>query len=99
VFYKYANSKLKTRSGIADLENEDGSTTTNDKEKAQLLNNFFSSVFTIEGTHNIPTKAQLNIPESLTNLNFNEIDIIKLLEKLKVNKSPGPESLGNVEQL
>ena len=41
LFYSYANSKIKSRTGVADLTKTDGSKTSNDKEKAELLNNFF----------------------------------------------------------
>jgi len=53
-FYKYAQSKLKIRTGIAYLVQENGSLTTTDKQKADVLSNFFSSVFTREDTNNMP---------------------------------------------
>ena len=40
-FYAYANSKMKTKEGVADLLDEEGKTITNNKEKANILNNFF----------------------------------------------------------
>ena len=49
-FWQYANSKRKTKSGIAELKykNDKGekSITECDKDKANVLANFFSSVFT-----------------------------------------------------
>jgi hypothetical protein len=52
IFWKYANSKRKINTGISELkfkseEGEERKTTT-DKEKAEVLASFFSSVFTIE---------------------------------------------------
>ena len=51
LFWKYANSKRKTNTGISELkfktEGEERKTKT-DKEKAEVLANFCSSVFTIE---------------------------------------------------
>jgi len=41
-FFKYANSKLKTRSGVAELQREDGSVTQTDEEKAEVLNRFLA---------------------------------------------------------
>ena len=35
------------KSCISDLEKPDGNLTTSDKEKAETLNSFFSSVFTV----------------------------------------------------
>ena len=40
--------QMKTKENIHNLEKTDGSTTTNDKEKAEELLRQFSSVFTIE---------------------------------------------------
>jgi hypothetical protein len=51
-FGQYANSKRKTKSGIAELKYKDGNgeskTTNGDKEMSEVLADFFSSVFTKE---------------------------------------------------
>ena len=47
-------SKLKVKTAISDLKNEDGGEITEDKKKAKAFNNFFSSVFTLEDTTRIP---------------------------------------------
>ena len=44
--FRYANSGMKTRSGIADSQTEGAAVT--DLEKSEALNDFCSSVFTIE---------------------------------------------------
>ena len=43
-------SKTKVKSGIRDLIKDDGVKTQTDEEKAELLNDFFVSVFTQEYT-------------------------------------------------
>jgi hypothetical protein len=53
-FYAYARSKLKTKEGIADLEDGKGSTATSDEDKANVLNDFFCSVFMKEGLEDLP---------------------------------------------
>ena len=45
-FWAYVKSRTKTRSTIPALKNKDGSLASTPSEKAEALNNFFSSVFT-----------------------------------------------------
>ena len=93
-FFKYANSKLKTKSGMGDLITENGSVMSDDREKAQEFNNFFSSVFTHEDTVNMPQNVPVKIVKGkLANVFFNESDISKILRNLKPNKSPGPDKV------
>ena len=54
-FWSYTRSRLKTRQKIPPLKKPDGTKANTPKEKADLLNEFFSSVFTIEDTDNIPS--------------------------------------------
>lgn len=47
-FTKYVNNKLNGSNGIAPLKNNVGKLVHTDTDKAELLNNYFSSVFTID---------------------------------------------------
>ena len=40
-FYKFVNSKMKTKSRVADLSDESGVKTSTEKEKSEVLNKFF----------------------------------------------------------
>ena len=84
---------MKTQSGVADLQCENGSMTKTDEEKAEVLNQFFSSVYTVEDLVNIPTKAQTNVQEILSDIDFSSDDIMKILSNLKADKSPGPDKI------
>ena len=46
--WKYCKSKLKNKSRLGDMLKEDGNLTSEDQEKAELLNKYFKSVFTRE---------------------------------------------------
>ena len=56
-FYSYMNSKTKSKDAIGDLIKEDGTLSTDDADKCNLLNRFFSSVFTQEDRATIPDVA------------------------------------------
>jgi len=47
-FTKYVKNKLNGSNGIAPLKNNVGKLVHTDTDKAELLNNYFSSVFTID---------------------------------------------------
>ena len=93
LFWNYVNDKMKSRQPVSDLRKENGELTTNDEEKAQVLNDFFSSVFTREDQTNIPELIQREVPKPLTKVNFTAANIEKRLLKLKTSKSPGPDGL------
>ena len=69
----YINSKLKTKTGIADLDIETGKATT-DSEKAEALNKFFSDHvrFTDDDTSNIPSFHTEEIRKPLAELKITE---------------------------
>jgi hypothetical protein len=92
-FYAYTSSKLKTREGVADLENEDGTFVTVDMDKATKLNNFFCSVFTQEDTSCIPTCESKQCISPLKDIDI-EVEVVKkLLKTLDESKSQGPDEL------
>ena len=60
-FYKYASSKLKTRAKIPDLFKPDESCTNTDRDKAEVLNDFFSSVFIEEDLSSMPFPGDIKL--------------------------------------
>ena len=120
-FWKYTQSKLKTRAGIPDLmmpggilksaEGEPdlilpGSSdkkyknyqaskfTCSDQEKADLFSTYFESVFTKEpDSENLPIFEKRNYTSELNTIEITADAVKKKLTKIKVNKSPGPDSI------
>ena len=94
VFWNYINSKRKVKDNIAPLW--DGEKfITDDKGKADILNKFFSSVFTKEDLSNLPnmTAGENSDGIILTDLRVSQEAVHKKLKSLNPNKSPGPDQL------
>ena len=89
LFWGYTKSRLKTRQRIPSLTKPDGTTASTAKEKADLLNEFFSSVFTIEDLENTPSPKVRDINEILTTIEITPEMVQKKLEDLNPNKTPG----------
>ena len=95
-FWRYVRSKTKTKDGISDLIMEDGSLSKSDEEKANVLNQFFASVFTREDLNNVPTlEDRLSSDDVLSDIDITEEMVLKILTDLNVTKSPGPDGIHN----
>ena len=95
--WSYIKSKSKTKSGIGELltdpSNSDSIKTDNDTEKAQILANFFESVFTREPEGEVPVLPAKQVLFPMNNLEISPDDVQKILSKLKVDKSPGIDKM------
>ena len=94
-FWNYVNNKTKTKPGVPNLnksENKDD-VTTNDQEKANVLLDFFSSVFTQEPNTEIPELPERNHTSKLESIEINEEIVNKKLKGLNSSKSPGPDGI------
>ena len=68
--------------------------TKNDAEKAEVLSEFFSSVFTCEPDTNIPTLEPKNFNEPFIDaIMVTKQEIKKKLDKVKIDKSQGPDDV------
>jgi len=90
-FWAYTNSGMKVRTGVGDLEKDDGTLTQNDHDKAEVLSDFFKSVFTEEDTTNIPRLAERHGGNFISDADITEDLVLEKLKALKTNKSPGPD--------
>jgi len=94
-FYSYVRSKAKAKVQISSLKDESGNILSNDFDKATNFNTFFASVFTRENVHEEPKPDDFRIlnGNKCTDILFDDEDVLKLLDKLRANKSPGPDEL------
>ena len=93
-FYSYMKKKTSNKVGIGPLKDSSGNMTSDDEKMAELLNNFFCSVFTREDVSNLPEAEQLfEGDEPLVTTDFTEEKVRVKLLKLKQNSAPGPDRL------
>ena len=94
-FFKYVNSKRRSKENIGPIPVEDGHLTNRDEEKAEAFNVFFASVFS-----NTDRSWAAQSPESEgqecgnSDFPFVDTEIVRdQLYQLNVHKSMGPDGI------
>jgi hypothetical protein len=91
-FNSYIKSKTKSRSSIGPLK-DGGKTINDDFETAQVLNKFFTSVFTFENTNEIPSMPTLPSNSEITDIKINPSIVEKKINALKNSSACGPDEI------
>ena len=95
-FYAYARSKQRTKVRVGPLKDNLGNLVTDAALQADMLNDYFSSVFTKENLNRVPQATEVfkgTQEESLESIFINEDLVKKKLDKLDTNKSQGPDEI------
>ena len=91
LFWKYVRSNTKVRVDVDKLLKDDGTLTCSDHEVANHLNDFFTSVYTDEPTSEVPTLPDRSNGSTLQHTEITHEDVLHQLNRLKPNKSCGPD--------
>ena len=92
IFWKYAKSRLKTKPSIPSLSRPNGIKATSSKDKAETLNEYFSSIFTLQVLHDIPA-APTYLVDVISTIDTTPDIVREKLKSLNPNKSPGQDNL------
>ncbi|XP_069607092.1 uncharacterized protein [Ranitomeya imitator] len=92
LFFNYINSKRIKTENVGPLKNSEERMVVDDEEKANILNTFFSTVFTVENEMlgEIPRNNENPI---LRVTNLTQEEVRNRLNKIKIDKSPGPDGI------
>ena len=90
-FYAYINSAKKTRGKIGPLKNENGELVTEPKRQAQMLNEFYASVFTTGGACDY--QGENREGGSLDEIMITESKVLSVIESLKEDSACGPDGI------
>ncbi|CAJ0966536.1 unnamed protein product, partial [Ranitomeya imitator] len=92
LFFNYINSKRIKTENVGPLKNSEERMVVDDEEKANILNTFFSTVFTLENEMlgEIPRNNENPI---LRVTNLTQEEVRNRLNKIKIDKSPGPDGI------
>ena len=89
-FYSHLNKHTKSRAQVGPLLNEAGEQVADSQGMCNILNGFFTSVFTTEDLNNLPSLAPL-CNSKIGSLTVTEEMFKKQLSKTKKNGAPGPD--------
>ncbi|RMC07009.1 hypothetical protein DUI87_16462 [Hirundo rustica rustica] len=95
-FYKYVNAKRKGKTNLCSLLDKGGNLISAAEEKAEVLNDYFASVFSEETTclqDNCPPGLVDGVREQNGPLIIEEVAVRELLKCLDINKSMGPDRI------
>ncbi|GAB0206541.1 mitochondrial enolase superfamily member 1 [Grus japonensis] len=92
-FYRYVSDKRRTRENVGPLRNETGDLVPQDMEKAEVLSDFFASVFTGKCLSHTAQVAEGRDWENAEPPTVGEDQVREYLRNLKVHKSMGPDEL------
>ena len=85
---------MYVKDGIGPLTDEDGNVISDNKDMAQVLNQYFTTVFTNENMDNIPESRCLCSDENiLKDVDVSYEAVLKKLEETDPEKAPGDDSI------
>ena len=95
-FYAYARHSSKTATRVGPFVNDDGDVISATQDMTEVLNNYFSSVFTHEDTSGIPQVENIfqgSPSEELNELHITPDEVDRLLGKLRDDKAAGADDI------
>lgn len=90
-FFSYVNSRKPISRRIGPLESDNGILSSSDEENATLLNEYFSSVFTVENDVYDPEPGVVHQAGSINSIRCTVEEVSKKIDNLDSYKAPGTD--------
>jgi hypothetical protein len=91
-FSNYVKSKTKSKTSVGPIKANTGKLTSEKQAMANILNEFFASVFTNENLTNVPQKNS-ETDEKIETVQFTPAIVVKKLSNLRAASAPGPDKI------
>ena len=92
-FFSYMKTKTKNKEVIGAVKDHHGKTLTDDSEKCEAFNKYFSSVFTREAPFQPDSDSDGAACSEITDVYFDPSIVYKCLDKMKTDCAAGPDGL------
>lgn len=95
-FYAYVRNRSRVKPSVGPLSNDSDDTLVQGQDMAELFNEYFVSVFTVEDTAHVPTAEPLfhgDESDRLRDIHIDEDVVMKKLQQLRTDKAPGADSI------
>ncbi len=93
-FYRYVRGKKCSRGSVPPIRRFDGTLAISDTDKAQVFNNFFASVFTVDDQLSPVLPARTNA--ALSSTEFPLLSVYNKLKSVRKSTSCGPDGVPNI---
>src|SRR2546425_13278610 len=96
VFMRMSVVKRRANNKVGPLRDNSKQILNSNVENANLLNTYFSSVFTVENLNSVPTPNEMfsgNSDQTLTNIHITEDIVLAKLNQINVNKCQGSDQV------
>ena len=93
LYYGHCRRSLKTKQGVSNVVDGEGSPTQTEEEAATALNEYYHSVFTADDGSTEPPDFPEKTRERLSDVTFMQETVEDLLAKRDPNKAAGPDGV------
>jgi hypothetical protein len=93
-FYAHLKGERANRQRVGPLKDDEGRLVVEPKKQAEMLNQYFASVFTSHEGVELPEKERMEMKENvLDEIEFSGKRIEEKIIEMKANSAPGPEGI------